>query len=140
MTYVVDWGRDDNETPVSTVDELDAVLDQIGQQAAQHGPIAVDVFPDDDQDGTEPDYVPYGLEIGIGYPDRSYVSYTGEPASGFAYDPDLPPLEDTRTYNYGGEPAWYDPEHTRITPQQARDAAREYVRTGQRPACVRWND
>lgn len=138
MTYVVDWGLEGNEVRVATGEELDAALDQAEAYATEHGPVAVDVFPDDGQDGSEPDYVPYGMVIGVGHAERSFAVYVGEPAGGVAVDPALPAWGESVTFDYGGEPTPYAPEQLRLTPGQAREVAAEYVRTGGRPVEVAW--
>jgi Immunity protein Imm1 len=136
MSYLVGWGRDDAqpggqyEVVVNDTDELDLVLDRIAQAGV---PQMVDIVPSDD---AHP--IPYGLQIGLGTNDRSFAVYFGEPAGGVGYDPDLPPAPASIRFDYGGEPTDYDPDQLRLTPEQVRQAAREYVATGQRPTNISW--
>lgn len=137
MTYLIGWGRDDsqptgqNEVAITTPEELDSVLDEI---EATGRPYLVDITPaDDDHD------VPYGLQIGVGPTPRSFAIYIGEPAGGIGYDLHLPAIDTSIVFDAGGEPTPYDPQRLRLTPDQARTAAREYVRTRQRPTYINWD-
>jgi Immunity protein Imm1 len=136
MTYLVGWGRDDtqpsgqHETVVHDADELDAVLDRIERAGI---PQLVDISPSDDAHA-----IPYGLQIGVGTTDRSFAIYIGQPAGGVGYDPDLPPAPGSICFDAGGEPTDYPPGKLRLTPHQVRQAAREYVATGQRPTNLSW--
>jgi hypothetical protein len=122
--------RSTNETVVNDTDELDAVLDRIARAGI---PQLVDISPLDDTHS-----VPYGLQIGVGTADRSFAIYIGQPAGGVGYDPDLSPPPASTRFDAGGEPTDYHPEQLRLTPEQVRQAAREYVATGQRPTNVSW--
>jgi hypothetical protein len=136
MTYLIGWGRDDSqptgqhETAINTVDELDAVLDRIEQAGI---PQLVDISPADDEHD-----VPYGLQIGIGPVERSFAVYIGDPAGGAGYDPQLPPAATSIRFDSGGEPTDYSPDQLRLTPDQVRQVAREYVHTGHRPSSISW--
>jgi phage portal protein BeeE len=41
-------------------------------------------------------------------------------------------------FNAYGVPSDYEADRLRLTPAQAREAVREFVRTGHRPTCVQW--
>ncbi len=129
-------GRDDtrptgtHRVTVNTVEELDTVLDRVEQAAVAH---VVDISPADDDH-----QVPYGLQIGVGPIPRSFAVYIGHPAGALGYDPHLPPASAGIIFDYAGEPTPYDPNWLRLTPAQARQLAREYVRNGQRPTTVAW--
>jgi len=137
VSYLVEWGRDDtqptgtHQLTVNTVEELDTVLDYIEQAGVAQ---IVDISPADDHQD-----VPYGLQIGIGPITRSFAVYIGHPAGALGYDPHLPPTHASIIFDYGGEPTPYDPNWLRLTPTQARQLAREYVRTGRRPTSVAWH-
>ena len=139
MTHIVTWGRDRRRT-VSTVDELDATLDEI---AATGTPVSVGIYPPDELDkNTSPwdDPPSSALEIGLGHPDRSFVIWLGLDAA-TATAPTAGPWPDGApdiTFDYGGDAVFTGPDRARVTPAAAREAAREYVQTGQRPTCVEW--
>lgn len=133
VTYRMGWGRG-NRCEVATADALDAVLDRVETQRSPDGvPFKVDIVRDD------PDGFPVGLQLGIGHNDRSFVLYIGDPASGYAYEAALELWPDDLVFDYGGQPTEYLPEETRVTPAMAREVARVYVRTGERPTCVTWD-
>ncbi|MGA8112621.1 MAG: Imm1 family immunity protein [Actinocatenispora sp.] len=134
MTYLVHWGRD-NERTVSTVEELDAALDEAeGQRGDDGSSYLVDIVDQDDPD------LMLGLQIGVGHPDRGFVFYSGLTAAetGYAADPYLPALGGEIGFDYGGQWTGYEPAKTRLTPSQVRRAARDYVATGRRPTSVAW--
>ncbi|GAA3781267.1 hypothetical protein GCM10022225_82070 [Plantactinospora mayteni] len=79
------------------------------------------------------------IMIGIGHPERSFVDWLdrSQPhGSGnrYATDPDLPPASEAIAFDFYGDWTEMPPERTRITPERAREAAREYLRTGQQPS------
>jgi hypothetical protein len=57
----------------------------------------------------------------------------------YARQPDLPPWNEPIGFDVYGNWHEHKPEETRVTPGLALEAAREYLRTGQRPTCVEWN-
>lgn len=136
MTHIVAWGLDETlperqpRVPASTIVELDEVLDRI---AAAPEPTAVDIIPAD---------IPPGerrlLQIGLGHPQRSFVFYLGAPAGGYARESGVPEWDEEIVFDHGGEPTEYLPEWTRVTPMAAREAAREYLRTGTRLTLLGW--
>jgi hypothetical protein len=142
MSYVVSWdgpseeepGRG-NEVPVSTVDELDAVLDRVAAQAtAEDLPYAVQVH----RPGRHG-----AVMFGIGHSVRSFLDWLdrGQPhgtADRYAVEPGVSAASEPVAFDFYGDWTEMPPERTRVTPLAARDAAREFVRTGGRPTCVEW--
>jgi hypothetical protein len=130
VRLTVQWDRQPPTTVVTT-DELDTVLDAI---AGVGRPVMVDLFDPERDD-------PWGeralIQIGVGHPDRSFVMFDAD--SVWAVDPDTPPSRHAIWFDYGGTPTEYSPNRTRVTPETARQAAREFLaRGGQRPTCVQW--
>ena len=83
---------------------------------------------------------PVGVEITVADPRRASLLYSGPGGMGWGFD-DAIPLEpgDPILVNSGGEPTEYDAERWRVTPDQARQAVREFVTTGHRPTCLTWD-
>ncbi|ASW55762.1 Imm1 family immunity protein [Plantactinospora sp. KBS50] len=138
MSYIVSWDGPSaeepdrgNEVPVSTAQELDLVLDRVNAQAAAENlPYAVQIH----QPGRHG-----AIMIGIGHPERSFVDWLdrSQPhGSGnrYATDPDLPPVSEAIAFDFYGDWTEMPPERTRISPERAREAAREYLHTGQQPS------
>lgn len=139
MTYTVQWGRGGSRN-LTTADELDTLLDEITSSGR---PQAVTIYPPGYHD--DPDASPWdapaieALEIGIGHADRAYVRWLATGAVGS--EPGVPPWPEGASdiaFDYGGDPIFCGPERARTTPQAARAAAREYVRTGRRPTGLTW--
>jgi hypothetical protein len=132
-TYEIAWGVDDSQPtgqPVRLVNsaaELDTVFDEI----AADGQHMVTIYPaNGDLNGPS-------LQVGIGHPKRGFVLWLG-PDMGYGFDPALEPLDEELTFDYGGEPTDYAPDRTRVTAEQARQAAHEFVATGERTRSVAW--
>jgi hypothetical protein len=134
--FSVSWNAGRREKFVETISELDFVLDQIERERSDNGlPFMVDVT------STEANYqgFPVGLHMSVGHPVRARVDWAGPPKPSTAVDPGVPPWEgEAIAFDYGGLPTEEDTESLRVTPETARQAAREYVTTGQRPTCVGW--
>jgi hypothetical protein len=139
VTYVVTWSRDKRQ-PVASVAQLDAVLDEI---ASRSGRYSVGIYRPEDLDNPVPPWEepPHGaLELGVGDPDRSFVVFVGA-GGGVGTDPGMPPWPDGApdiAFDYGGDPVFCGPDRARVRPETARQAAREFVATGQRPTCLAW--
>lgn len=138
MSYIVSWdgpSADEpdrgNEVPVTTLSELDAVLDQVASYAAARKlPYAVQVDKAD---------APGSVMIGIGHPDRSFIDWLmPKGRRQYAFDPDIPEPAESTVFDVYGEWHEHEPEESRVRPEAAREAAREYLRTGQRPTCAQW--
>lgn len=120
--YEVDSDR--GTITVSTVDELDAVLDRATEEARESElPYVVYVTADGTEDAS-------ALGLGVGH-DWSWVTYEGWRSSG--------------SLDGGKHSAWsYGRQHTELPPgigipnTTVREAARQFVRTGHRPTNVVW--
>lgn len=134
--FRVRWDNGQRTELVETVAELDAVLDQIEQQRSSDGlPFMVDVT------STEVRYqdFPVGLHMSVGHPERARVDWAGPPKPSTAFQSDVPPWDgELIEFSYGGLPTEEEPETLRVNPDVARQAAREYVETGQRPTRLEW--
>jgi Immunity protein Imm1 len=138
MKYTVSWDGPNEVEPdrerrilISTVAELDAALDEAADQAvAEQLPYAVQV---------DHPRAPGCVTIGLGDEERAFVDWlTPEGRREYAFEPHIPVEAGGVAFDVNGE--WYehDPEELRVTPMTAREAARQYVRTGLRPTCVDW--
>jgi hypothetical protein len=139
VSYVVTWGRG-NRRPVSTVPELDAALDE----AALPGiPRVVGIYPPEhlDRDASPWDGpLPAALQIGVGHPDRAFARWLA-PDGGIGVEAGTPPWPDSApdiAFDYAGDAVFAGPDRARVRPPAAREAAREFVRTGGRPTCLQW--
>lgn len=135
-TFTVEWGE--HQAQVSTVAELDAVLDRATQDRSPSGlPYKIDLV----LDGSGGDVGERGLQLGLGYPERAFLMWFGEPAGGMGYEPALPPWDrKVLSFDYGGVPTEDGPERLRVSPGAARRAAWEFMETGRRPESVAWED
>jgi hypothetical protein len=138
VSYTVSWDGPSarqpdrgNEVQVSTVDELDRALYQVAEQAAAEKlPYAVQVYRPD---------ATGSVMIGIGHPERSFIDWLMPKGHReYGYLADIDAWGEPIGFDVYGEWHEHEPEQARITPATAREAAREYVRTGQRPTCVEW--
>jgi hypothetical protein len=136
--YTVAWGYDEAAdtgqltAEVSTVDELDAVLDRVVTEAGNR-PQLLDIYPSDWSG-----LVPPGLQLGLGHPERATMVYADSEGSTYALDPALPEWPESISFDYGGQWTELDPKRTRVTQSTARQATREFIETGQRPTCLEW--
>lgn len=143
MSYLVSWDGPSAQEPdrgeevaVDTITDLDTVLEQIAVQAAADGvPYAVQLH----QPGHHG-----AIMIGVGHPDRSFIDWLDRSQSHgtgdrFGIDPGLPPINEAIGFDVYGSWSELPPARTRITVQNARAAAHEYLQTGQRPTIVEWN-
>jgi hypothetical protein len=143
MRFMVGWGRDDDlpdgqpRVPVQSVEELDAVLDRLEHERGVDGaPYLVEVTDLDSGDG----FITYHLQLSTGHAERATLHFIGEPAGGIGYEPGLPPWTGgVVAFDENGELAELGADRLRVTAAVAREAAREYLRTGQRPTCVEWD-
>jgi hypothetical protein len=133
MTYQVGWGRDVGAATAATVAELNAILDGI-QVAPDEMPYGVSIVLPDGSD------FPVMLEICVGHPTRSFAYHVdADGTSAWGYQPEVPAGPEF-AFDYGGvaTDAWS--ERTRLTPEAAREAAREFVAGGgRRPANLAWD-
>lgn len=138
MIFIGNYGRNPR-IEISTVAELDEFLDKVtaagglyGVQIAQGTAAQWDPL---NNDGAA-DELPV-LDLGIGHPERSYLVYYGEPF-GWGRDDTLTELTERLVFNCGGESEERSIQRTKVTAEQARHAAREFIKTGQRPTNVEW--
>lgn len=136
--FKVQWGGDGDfhDLRASTPEEVEALLDQVAASRDADGfgyKVGVIV------EGVRFGVLPFGLELVLGHPERTWLFYSGPEGTALAYDPDLPPWDGGPVmFNSGGVANPYD-EELRLTPEAARRAVREFARTGCRPTCVRWD-
>jgi len=135
--FEVEWDNGQRQQVVHTVDELDATLDRIENERGADGlPFVVDITADQEFDG-----FPVGLHVSVGGTRRAKVFWNGPPADGggIGVEQGLPPWNDEAiAFDYGGLPTEETPETLRVTPAMARQAAREFIESGQRPTCLEW--
>lgn len=135
MIFNAHYGRSP-DVEIATVEELDAFLDKATATGDQYGiQIALGSIADE-AERTFEDWRPV-LQIGVGHPERSFLVWYGEPF-GWACEPDLLALAETLVFNCGGEAEERSPSATRVGAETAREAARQFIRTGTRPANVEW--
>ncbi|MGC9667746.1 Imm1 family immunity protein [Planosporangium sp. 12N6] len=136
MRYTLHWGPD-NARRITTVAELEGLLSFLttvrGRDGAPHG---VDLLPAGVDEG--------GLQLGIGHPQRAFVVWLdagAAPGTGGSYgiDDDLEAWPEPIGFDCGVDVVDFKPAWTRVTPRQAVQAAREYVVTGARPTCLRFD-
>ncbi|GAB1693629.1 Imm1 family immunity protein [Krasilnikovia sp. M28-CT-15] len=61
------------------------------------------------------------------------------PGDGVGYEPELEPwLGYPIEFDYGHLPTEETPETLRVSKSKAREAAREFIRTNERPTCLAW--
>lgn len=124
MTFLVEWGLnsdtdDVHERSITTEAELRNLLDEIERNAT---PTVVTIYPENEEHD--------GLQIGVGHPDRAFV-FRVTAHGGYDTQPNLGEWPARITFDYNGEPTDYAPADTRMTPDAARRAAYDYVRTAQ---------
>jgi len=119
----------------SPVAELDAVFDRVERERGDTGlPFKVDIG-----DGSGDEDVSYGLVVGLGHAKRSSLMWIGPPRGGMGVEVGVPAWDgEAIAFEYGGLPTEETAETLRVTPATAREAARQYVSTGERPTCVAW--
>jgi hypothetical protein len=141
-TFTLAWGRDDDAPSgqhvivVKDANELSAAFDVVAEAANEvHLPQVVDLFEGTwDGNGAAPDG---GLQIMIGHPERSWMTWLGDDAA-LAADPQMPAWPKSIECDRGGQWDEVSPTWLRISSARAREAAMEYVRTGRRPTSVAW--
>jgi hypothetical protein len=134
-SFDVTWGSNEGAATVTTVTELDEVLDSIPAAPGQLPYSVAIIIPDPVQP------YPVTLEIGIGDPQRSFAFYVGgRDDAAWAYEPALP-AGAGMLINYAGQATDLAPHQVRVTPAAARQAARLFVSSGgQRPTNLEWDD
>ncbi|HEV7965105.1 MAG TPA: Imm1 family immunity protein [Actinoplanes sp.] len=136
MRCTLHWGRD-NARRISTVAELEGLLSFLATIRGRDGaPHAVDLLPAGATEG--------GLQLGIGHPRRAFAVWLGgdDTVSGrgsYGIDDDLEAWPEPISFDCGVEVVDFKPAWTRVTPEQAMRAAREYMLTGTKPTCLRFD-
>jgi hypothetical protein len=128
MTWIVEHGNDNDRgphrTPVENSNDLDALLDRLDAESRAEGfPAYVRICPPVDRRPV--------LSLGLGRDEFSFLTYN---------------LDHVHGDHDGGKPAaWMiNDEWSELPPgfcvdaKTAREAAREFVTTGQRPTNVDW--
>ena len=127
MRFALHWGLS-NAARIHTADDLDTILGVLTTVRGRDGaPYAVDLLPAGALDG--------GLQIGVGHPHRAFVLAL-DAVGGYAVDPELPPWPEPIVFDCGHDVLDFKPAWTRVNPDTAIAAAREYVRTGVRPVAL----
>ena len=125
MRFTLHWGTG-NSARIHTVDDLDTLLGVLAMSCGAAGaPYAVDLLPAGAADG--------GLQLGVGHPHRGFVLAL-DAGGGYAVEPDLEPWPEPIAFDCGYDVLDFKPAWTRVMPDTALDAARDFVRTGDRPA------
>lgn len=138
MMYSVTWDGPNAHEPhrgrrvtVSSETELDAVLDQVAVESRNKGiAFAVQINRAE---------APGAVMIGVGDAHRSFVDWLMDKGHRlYGSESQGPDGDDPVAYDVYGNWHEHPAEQSRVTPTGARAAAREYVRTGQRPSGVTW--
>jgi hypothetical protein len=126
--YILEHGDGPQETTVSTIAELDALLDRITAEAARTGRPELPTLYDNK-----------GRSLAIGVADRlSVLSWSDDSADD---DTALSQGDETVTgevkFFYGNQFSFF-PSTALIPIEQARQAMRQFMTAGIRPTVVRW--
>lgn len=125
--------------PVSTVADLDTVLDAVRAASAAAGmPLQVDIWSGD-WGGTEPLPEPF-VQAVVGHPERGSLIWTEGGSVEVGVQPGLEPWPSLLCYERSARTEELDGEWTRVTPQCVRDALAELIGTGARPRNLAWVD
>ncbi|WP_412739439.1 Imm1 family immunity protein [Krasilnikovia sp. MM14-A1259] len=133
MPYRIRWPGTP-ETTLSSVDELDVLLDRVAADRGDRG-LACDVEVSRLGENGEP----LGVVLGVGHPERSFVHFTSETGMVFGYEVDVGVSGPRIAFEeVAGSVVYHPPALTRVRPAIARQAAREFVTTGWRPTGLQW--
>lgn len=128
------WDNGKRTEFVENVEQLDVVLDRAGEERGPDGCF----FVIDITNGKNANGVARGLHLSVGHPVRNRVFWMGS-GDGVGYEPELQPWQgEAIEFDYGHLPTEELPETLRVSRNMAREAAREYVRTNERPTCLSW--
>ncbi|MEU6155155.1 Imm1 family immunity protein [Actinosynnema sp. NPDC047251] len=131
MYYLYEHG--DIPVTLSTVDEVDALLDRVRVESPPAAPMLMDVHLSGD---------PYaqGLDVGVAV-DRGVIRYSGrEWPHGVVSTGDGSADGEPRSYFYMGHGREF-PANSEVPIDVIRKAVKEFMESnGARPTCVRWQD
>lgn len=127
--FAVEYDADQEPSFVRTADELDQLLNAVTEQAIASGvPTFVEITSGDDR---------RTLDIGVGAENHSTLIWYDDDAEEVLTSSGTLQAPDDAGFDYGG--TWTPVHHDAIIPiQDARQAAREFVATGNRPANIGW--
>ncbi|WP_130510189.1 Imm1 family immunity protein [Krasilnikovia cinnamomea] len=133
-TFTVRWDNGKKSVLVEDIEQLDTALDQIENERGPKGR----VFVVDITNGRNANGVARGLHMTVGHPVRNRVFWMG-PGDNVGFEPELEPWNgDAIEFDYGHLPTEETPETLRVSRMKAREAAREFIRTNERPTCLAW--
>jgi len=134
-TFDISWGTGEGATGITTVADLDRVLDTITVEPDRLPYSVAIIVPDDGNP------YPVTLEIGVGHAHRSFAFHVaGRDEAAWAYEPAVPET-DGMLVDYAGQATDLAPHQTRVMPDTTRQAARQFVSTGgSRPTNLQWDD
>ncbi|TDD54753.1 Imm1 family immunity protein [Saccharopolyspora elongata] len=130
MAFTVMYHPDEAPAEVTTVAELDALLDRVTADAIEEDvPTYAEIVTADRQ---------HILQIGLGQPDYSSLIYCDKPADILETSKGTVPMPDDSGFDYGG--TWTDaPIDSAIPIPTARQAARTFLSSGgDRPTNLKW--
>jgi hypothetical protein len=126
--FILEHGDGPREATVSTVDELDRLLDRIAAEAVRTGRPELPTLYDDD-----------GRSLAVGVGDRlSLLSWTDENTEDDVVLSAGDEESDGEVKFFYGNQFSFFPRSALIPVEQARRAMREFLTTGARPTGVRW--
>lgn len=131
-TLRVSITSDDATHEVDSLRALDAVLDSIHEAGK---PTWIEIVVDDDPTAG-PDEIG-GLHIGLGADYSTLAFYDTKPPYRRDSVGTLPMPANVEEFLVSGSPTAMEPDSA-ITVDAAREAAREFARTGKLPGCVKW--
>lgn len=128
-TFMAWWGTKSRE--IADAGTAESVIGEAADRFFSDGPRGIAIRIGDGEQEQAPLRVYIDTAAG-----RAAVSWQGSPGIESGVDPDQPLIveEDPKR-----PPVTVPAERARVTPGTAIRAAREYVETGQRPTCLKWN-
>lgn len=140
---MLSWDERGTLVPVSSLEELEQLLDQVSAEAAERGsPLMVTMLDEDDPAGPALS-IGCGAEYGVAVwhmPDRDPPSMVsrGKRADKAGKVNKAGKADKAVSFRFCGEPTEYEPG-TLIPNEQAREAMRGFFGSGSRPDSVTWS-